>query len=83
MLAVVESINAAIGVTKSPVIPSVIQVLNSWSLRWGMKEFSVYLVVMPQFSEKSQLVKIFIGIGKTLFYLNKEEKFKPQEYFPK
>lgn len=41
------------------------------------------LVVMPQFSEKFQLVKIPIGIGKALFYLNKEEKCKPQEYFPK
>lgn len=41
------------------------------------------LVVMSQFSEKSQLVKILIGIGKALFYLNKEEKVKPQEYFPK
>lgn len=42
-----------------------------------MKDFIVYLVVMPQSAEKSQLVKIPIGTGKALFCLNKEEKFKP------
>lgn len=31
MLAVVETINAAIGVTKSPVMPSLIQVSVSWA----------------------------------------------------
>lgn len=44
MLAAVESINAAIGVTKSPVVPSLFQVLNSQAQGWGMQGFDVYLL---------------------------------------
>lgn len=53
MLAVVETINAAIGVTSSPVVPCLIQVLNSKAQGWGMTDLSVYLVGMPQFTKKS------------------------------
>jgi hypothetical protein len=41
MLALVETLNAAIGVTSTPVLPALIQVWKSYVWEQGMKDFSM------------------------------------------